>query len=125
MATSYRKQAILANVQTEIGGNSYTHESVEVTVTATMGNGSLLLANNTEGAVAAAATVEKIIDDPKFDDGFYTVGDTAFIRVATNNVIANSDVIKFSDAAYGSETLTALLAAGVKLQSAETDFTRN
>lgn len=124
MATSYRKQAILAGVQTEFGGNAYTHESVEVTVTATMKNGSLL-AGDTEVAIAAAATADAIIDDPRFDDGFFEVGDTAFTRVAKRNVIANKDVLTFSDGAYTSETLTALDAAGVILQSADTDFTLN
>lgn len=121
MATSYRKQAVLAGAQTEFGGNGYTHESVVVTVTATMGNGSLLT-GATEAAVAAAATVDGVIDDPKFDDGLYTVGEEVLTRVAKNNVILNGAVIKFSDAAFGGEGLDALAAKGVKVQDAETDY---
>lgn len=122
MATSHRKQAILAGVGTEISGNAYTHESVTLTVTATMGNGSLLLENNTEAAKAASADVVSIVDDPKFDDGFYKVGETVFTRVAKRSVIANKDVIKFSDGAYADEALTELEAKGVILQAASTDF---
>ena len=117
MATSYRKIAVLHCADVPLA-----YESALVTVTATMGNGSLLLADNTEGAVADAATVVSVIDDPKFDEGFYSVGDVLLVPIAKRNFIANSDVIKFSDAAYGSETLTALSAAGVKLQSATVDF---
>jgi len=121
MATSYRKQAVLAGVQTEFGGNGYTHDSVVVTVTATMGNGSLL-DGATEAAVADAATVDGVIDDPKFDEGFYKVGDEVLTRVAKNSVILNGKVIKFSDAAFDGESLTALEAKGVKVQDAETDY---
>jgi len=124
MATSYRKQAILAGVQTEFGGNGYTHESVEVTITATMKNGSLLV-GATEAAIADAATVDGILDDPMIDDGFYEVGDKVLTRVAKRNVIANKDVLTFSDGAYTSETLTLLDGAGVILQPADTNFTRN
>jgi hypothetical protein len=119
MATSERKNAVLHCADVPL-----SYESVQVTVTATMGNGSLLLADNTEGAAADAATVVSIIDDPKFDEGFYAVGDTILVPVGKRNLIASSDVIKFSDAAYGAETLTALVAAGVKLQSSTVDFSR-
>lgn len=124
MTTSYRKQAILDTVETLVSGNGYSHESVEVTVTATMGNGSLLV-DDAEAAAASAATVNGIIDDAKFDDGFYAVGDVVLTRVAKGHCVANVDVIKFSDAAYDDEALTALAANGVIFRTADTDFTRN
>lgn len=120
MATSERKQAVLANVGTQVSGNAYTHESVEVTKTATMTNGSLLLATNLEAAVADAATVTGIIDYPQID--LAETGDVVLVSVAKRSVIANTDVINFSDAVYDGESLTALEAKGVVLQSAEAEF---
>lgn len=126
MPTSNRKQAILAGLQTEFRGNDWTHKTVEVTVTSTMRNGSLLIAANTEAAAADAANVTGIIDDPRFDENFaegYDVGDVVLTRVARRDVIANSDVIRFSDVAYTNQTLTALVNAGVQFRSAQADFT--
>lgn len=120
MATSERKQAVLANVGTQVSGNAYTHESVEVTKTSTMTNGSLLLATNLEAAVEDAATVTGIIDYPQID--LAETGDVVLVSVAKRSVIANTDVINFSDAAYDGESLTALEAKGVVLQSAEAEF---
>lgn len=119
MATSYRKQAVLHCADPKL-----SKESVRVTVTATMGNGSLLKADGTEGAVADAATVVGVIDDPKFDEGFYSTGDVILVPVLKRSGVANGKVIKFSDAAYGGEALTALNAALVVVQDAETDFSR-
>jgi len=134
MSISNRGQAILAGVGTEFGGNGYTHETIEVVVTDTMCNGSLLV-GSVEAAVADIATVDGILDDPKFPMvgtagapevgqslDFFSVGDTVMVRVAKNNVIANSDVINFSDANYDGETLTILEGKGVKTQSASTVF---
>lgn len=120
MATSERKQAILAGLQTELGGNAYTHETAEITMTATMKNGSLLKTDNTEGLIADAATVVGVLDAPEIEQ--YVDGDVFVARVAKRNVIANKDVLTFSDGAYTVETLTALTAAGVILQSATADF---
>lgn len=129
MATSYRKQAILAGVKTELGANAYTHESVLLTVTDTMKNGSLLV-GDTEAALADVATVDGIIDDPAFDDGLYATGDVILVSVAKRSVIANTAVIAFTDGTVKDNvadvtTLTALVDAGVVFQSAETTFTRN
>lgn len=123
MTTSYRKQAILDAVKTEVSGNGYSHETVSVTVTATMGNGSLL-AEGVEIAAAAAATADGILDDARFDEGFFAVGDVVTTRVAKGHCVANTKVIKFSDAAYGSEALTLLEGKGVILRPADTDFSR-
>jgi hypothetical protein len=120
MTTSLREQAILGGVQTESGVNNYTHESIEVTVTDTMANGSLLVAAGTEAAIADAALVTGILDAPEIEN--YATGDTFLTRVARRNVIANKDVINFSDGDYSTETLTILAAAGVILQSADTEL---
>ena len=121
MAISYRKKAIL---RTDSDVNqAVSHESRLLTVTATMGNGSLLV-DDVEGAVADAATVNGIIDDPKFDEGFYTVGEVHLVPVCFGYATANSDVIKFSDAEYGTETLTVLESKNLRLQAADTDFSR-
>lgn len=129
MATSYRKQAVLAGVQTELGGNAFTHDSVLVTVTDTMKNGSLLV-GDTEAALADVADVDGIIDDPAFDDGLYTVGDVILVSVGKRSLIANTAVLAFTDGTVADDvtdltTLTALVDAGVVFKSAETTFTRN
>lgn len=120
MATSARKQAILAGLQTEIGGNAYTHETAEITMTATMANGSFLKADNTEAAIADVALVAGILDAPEIE--LYVDGDVFVTRVAKRNVIANSDVVQYSDAAFGGEALAILDAKGVIYQSAEAEF---
>jgi hypothetical protein len=120
MATSQRKQAILAGLQSELGGNAYTHETAEITMTATMANGSFLKADNTEAAAADVALVAGILDAP--DTELYEDGDVFVARVAKRNVIANSDVVQYSDAAFGAEALAILDAKGVIFQSAEADF---
>ena len=121
MATSYRKKAVLREDSVESPQNSY--ESVAVTITATMGNGSLL-AGDTEIAVAAAATADGVLNDPKFDEGFYAdkVGEVYLVPVCKRSAIVNGKVIKYTDAAYGGEALTALEAKLVRVQDAETDF---
>ena len=120
MATSERKQAILAGLQSELGGNAYTHETAEITMTATMANGSFLLADNTEAAIAEVATVAGILDAPEIEQ--YVDGDVFVARVAKRNVIANYDVVQFSDSAFGGEALAILDAKGVIYQSATADF---
>lgn len=120
MTTSARKQAILDNVSTKVGGNAYTHETAEITVTATMANGSFLLANNTEAAVLDVATVAGILDAPELE--LYTTGDVFVTRVAKRNVIANYDVVQFSDAAFAGQALAILDAKGVIYQTATSVF---
>lgn len=119
MSSSLRKQAILSGVTTATGGNAYTHESIQVTVTATMANGSLMLATGLEAAEADAATVVGILDAPELEGA--SVGDVIFTRLAKRNVIANTPVLKYSDVStVTTSALTALIAAGVIFQSAET-----
>lgn len=120
MATSDRKQVVLAELQTELGGSAYTKETVEITMTSTMANGSLLLADNTEAAAADAATVAGVVDAPELE--LYEEGDVVVVSVVKRGVILNKDALTFSDAAYGSETLTALVDKGIVLQSATSVF---
>jgi hypothetical protein len=120
MATSARKQAILATVGVETSGNAYTHETVEVTKTATMANGSFLKSDNTEAAIADVAVVDSILDFPEIE--LYEDGDVMLARIAKRNVIANYDVVQFSDAAFGGEALALLDARGVIFQAATATF---
>lgn len=134
MSIAKRGQAILASVGTEFSGNGYTHETTEVVVTDSMCNGSLLV-GDVEAAVLDIATVDGILDDPRFpmvgtagqpeaDQSldFFSVGDTVMVSVAKRNVIANGVVINYSDANYADETLTILEGKGVIVQDAETEF---
>lgn len=119
MATSYREQAILATVGVETSGNAYTHETVEVTKTATMADGSFLV-DAAEAAIADVATVNGILDFPEIE--LYETGDVMLARVAKRSVIANYDVVQFSDAAFGGEALAILDAKGVIFQKASAEF---
>ena len=110
MATSTRAQAILASVKTEFDSNAYTHETVAVTKTATMVNGSLLV-GALETAIAAQATANGILDFPQIEN--YAVGAVMPATVAKRSVVANTSVIKNSDGAATPASLTALIAAGV------------
>lgn len=103
MATMQRKQVVLARVQTELGGNAYSHTDVTVTKTATMDIGSLLKADGTEAAAADAANVAMILDCPEIEQ--YAVGDEIVTRGCTGAAIVDSSVMKFSDAAYAGEAL--------------------
>mgnify|MGYP000182354736 CR=1 FL=1 len=124
MATSHRQPVVLNTLSAAMGGNM-SYESVLVTVTATMQNGSLLVAANTEAAAADAATVTGIIDFPQFEVGDYAVGDVILVPVVRRDAIVNLNALHFSDGAYTNEGLTALAGAGIRLQDVETSFTRN
>ena len=116
MTTSHRQQAVLNGVSPQ----AYTHDTVLVTVTGTMKNGSLLKADFTEAEVADAATALYIIDDPQMSEGLYGVGEKTLVAVAANNVIANDQVVCFSDETPVADTTTstALIVKGVKFASA-------
>lgn len=124
MATSHRQPVVLNTLSAAMGGNM-SYESVRVTVTATMQDGSLLLASGAEAAAADAANVTGIIDFPQFEVGDYATGAIILVPVVRRDAIVNSEALHFSDAAYGTQTLTALATAGVRLQAVTTSFTRN
>ena len=103
-----RDQVVLDTMLT-----SHTAETVSVTWTATMKQGSLLVAANTEGAAAAgAATAVKVIDDNTEMLQAHTVGDTVLLNVAVRgNVFPLNAVLVYADAATAvSSALTGLAA---------------
>ena len=111
MATNKVTQVTLNNIAAKIDTYDLSHETVNVTWTATMQHGSLLLANDTEAAAAAAATVEKVIDDPSLIDNDYQAGDVVQVNVAVQGNVFNTDALTFSDTStVDPSTLTALAA---------------
>lgn len=93
MATLKREQ-VVANFQQYAGTDTYdlTHETLQVTKTATMTHGTLLVAAGTEAInTDLASNVVYVIDDPKID--FAATGDEV-----TVSVVSNLDAVKF----YGS-----------------------
>ena len=116
MATSDFYQVQLDGVENLYKNNGRTHESAVVTVTATMKNGSILKADDTEALIADAATATKIIDFTAFNGQDYAVGDVVPVPVIVRESTVDATYLKFSDGAYTAEALTALLAAGVILK---------
>jgi hypothetical protein len=80
MATLNREQIVANALEGQGAGDDMTHTTLEVVKTATMSNGTLLLADGTE-AVAGdlAANIVYVIDDPKVE--FIPDGDTDGVRV--------------------------------------------
>ena len=110
MATNYRPQVTLNNIDSKIPTFDLSHDSVLVTWTATMSDGSLLIAANTEAAEAAAATVTKVIDDPQAVVG-NTVGDTVLVNVAVQGNVFHTEALSYSDTdTVAPAALTALAA---------------
>lgn len=93
----------------------YTHDSVEVTVTATMKQGSLLIADGTEAAAADAANVVGAIDDLTFrrhrDE--LEVGDVVLASVAKRGLVLNTAALVYTDGAIDAAGKAALAAAGM------------
>ena len=89
-------QVTHGSVGTEYSNKGFSHETVQVTKTATMANGSALVAANTEAAIANVALVAKVIDDPAIDA--VATGDTALVSVAVRGNIFNVAAINYSDA---------------------------
>ena len=113
MATTDFKQVVANKLEDAYGSNSMTHRSAVVTKTATMANGSILKTDNTEAAVADAATATGIIADSRIDVA--SVGDVLMVAVVEKNAQVRASALKFSDADYNAEALTALVAAGIEL----------
>ena len=116
---SNRGKVVLSTRNPAIYASS--HKSKLVTITTTMKNGSLLV-DNTEASKADSSVVNGVIDDPKFDEGFYQVGETHLISVCFGNATINEDRLTFSDGSYSSEDLTVLKSFGAKFTNVETDF---
>lgn len=113
MADSNFKIVVANYIPDVFGGKDMAFDTVVVTKTATMGNGSILKADGTEAAIADAATATHIVDFPALD--LADVGDVVAVSALSGYGIVHKANIKFSDGAYTNEALTALVAAGVKL----------
>ncbi|AUR86330.1 hypothetical protein NVP1084O_123 [Vibrio phage 1.084.O._10N.261.49.F5] len=93
-----------------------THDSVTVTVTDTMKQGSILNAAGTEVAKADAATSVGVIDDLEFlrklrgGDGQVVTGDSVTVAVAKRGVMFNEAAVAYSDGALDAAGKTALSA---------------
>ncbi len=96
MTTQALVQVTHGSVGAEYSNRGFSHETVTVTKTATMANGSALVAANTEAAIANVALVAKVIDDPSID--LVATGSTALVSVAVRGNIFNTAAISYSDA---------------------------
>ncbi len=105
MAISNENQIVLDTMYT-----GHTSDTVSVTWTATMRQGSMLLANNTEAAVADVATVAKVINDPVEMSKSHNVGDTVLVNVAVRGSVFQTSELKYSDAGTAVPASLALLA---------------
>lgn len=101
-------QIVLNKVVSEAPG--FTHDTVDVTWTATMKNGSMLVAAGTEAAVLDAANVVGVIDDHTVRDlaSNLEVGDTLSVSVAKRGCTFNDDKVVFSNGAINAAARTAL-----------------
>ena len=115
MPVNSRPQVVFNEVATQLNTSDFTHETVNVVWTATMSNGSLLIANNTEAAVAAAATVVKVIDEGAVENKGYLVGATIAVNVATKGNVFNTSALSYSDT--DTVTASALTALAAKLNT--------
>jgi len=113
MADSNFKQVVVNYVPSVYGGQEMSHDTVVVTKTATMENGSILKADGTEAAIADAATATHIINDTSFD--VKEEGDVVAVAAVKALAQVKKANIKFSDGAYTSEALTALESKLVEL----------
>lgn len=111
MPVNSRPQVVFNEVSTQLNTSDWTHDTVLVTWTATMQDGSMLGADLVEEAVAAAATVTMVIDDPSVTEKNNQVGDTVAVNVATQGNVFNTAALHFSDSdTITPANLTALLA---------------
>lgn len=108
MATFERKQVVINTLNSD-RADDMTHRTVSVTKTATMAQGSALVAAGTEAAIANVALVTGILDDLRIDNA--DVGDVVLVRVAHSFCKFKTANIKFSDAgAFVPAAATALAA---------------
>jgi hypothetical protein len=101
-------QIVLNKVESELPG--FTHDTVQVTWTATMKNGSLLVADGTEAAAADAADVVGVIDDLTARNlaGELEVDDVLEVAVAKRGCVFNEDKVVFTDGAINATAKAAL-----------------
>lgn len=104
------QQVVLNELQSELAG--FTHDTQQVTWSATMKNGSILDASGAELAVASAADAVMVVNDlvARNLDGELSVGDTLEVAVARRGCVLNEDVCVFTDAGIDAAGKTALEA---------------
>lgn len=114
------EQVVLGGIVADAG---FTHDSIEVTVTATMKQGSILDASGVELAVADAADAVYVIDDltVRRHIADYSVGDDLLISVAARGLILNEDVCVFTDAGIDATGKSALAAFNNKFSAPVVD----
>ena len=118
---SNRGKVVLSTRNPAISSSS--HKSKLVTITPTMKNGSLLV-DDIEAFKVDSGVVNGVVDDLKFDEDFYRVGETHLISVCFGNATINTERLTFSDGTYSSEDLVLLKNFGTKLAEVETNFSR-
>ena len=96
MSTQSPVQVTFGGISTEYSNKGFTHETLSVTKTATMANGSALVAAGTEAAIASVALVTQVIDDPAVE--LLEDGATGLVSVAVRGNIFNTAAINYSDA---------------------------
>lgn len=110
MAIIKRPQVVFNEVTTQNSTSDWTHDTVLVTWTATMRNGSILNASNVEIAAIAAADGVKVINDATEMSKDHTVGDTVALNVAVQGCVFNSAELVYTDGAAVPANLTGLAA---------------
>lgn len=109
--------------------DGYSHDSVEVTVTATMVQGSLLKADGTEATKAEAADVVGAIDDLEFLNKLRAAADTVpvgskvLVSVAKRGCILNDKVLQYKDGSKIDDAGKSALAPTNKFASVGNDAT--
>ncbi len=107
----------------------YPHDSVEVTVTATMKQGSLLKADGSEATKAEASEVVGAIDDLEFLNKLRSaahtvpVGSKVLVSVAKRGCILNDKVLQYKDGSKIDDAGKAALAPTNKFASVGNDAT--
>ena len=119
MTISNRGKVILRTRNPAI--EAISHQSRLLTITNTMNNGSLLV-GNLEATSADNALVDGVINDPKFDEGFYKEGESHLVSVCFGAATADSNTLTFSDKKYSSEPLPILSNKGMTIVKVATDY---
>lgn len=112
---------VLNSVQSDLAG--FTHDTVQVTWSDTMKNGSLLDSTGAELAVASAGTEYYVVDDiiARNLDEDLTAGDTVELACAHMGCVFNEGVIVYSDDVIGTTGKTTLQGYFNKFDSIETE----
>ena len=103
-------QIVLNEVQSVLPG--FTHDTQQVTWTATMRDGSILNASGVEVATDDAATSVMVIDDltARNLDGSLQAGDVIDVSVARRGCVFNQGQVVYSDGAIDATGISALEA---------------